>query len=131
MNKFLITGNPEILEREVENMAEVFRGRLNIFRSEPYFIEVVPLEIDKAQSLDYLLHTWGMTGDELVACGDGRNDVTMIEYAGMGVAMANACEDVKRVSNYITASCDNDGVARVIKKFFPEPVPVAFCDIFS
>ncbi len=131
VNKFLITGNPEILEREVENMAEVFRGRLNIFRSEPYFIEVVPLEIDKAQSLDYLLHTWGMTGDELVACGDGRNDVTMIEYAGMGVAMANACEDVKRVSNYITASCDNDGVARVIKKFFPEPVPVAFCDIFS
>lgn len=120
VNKFLITGNPEILQREVANMAEHFKGRLNIFQSEPYFIEVVPLGIDKAQSLDYLLNTLGFSGEELVACGDGRNDVTMIEYAGMGVAMANACEAVKRAANYITTSCDNDGVARVIKKFFPE-----------
>ena len=59
-----------------------------------------------------------MTREELGACGDGRNDVTMVKYAGMGVAMENACEEVKAVSDYITASCDEDGVARVIEKFF-------------
>ncbi len=53
-----------------------------------------------------------------MACGDGRNDVTMIAYAGMGVAMANACGEVKGVADYITASCDEDGVAVAIKKFF-------------
>jgi hypothetical protein len=118
-NKFLIPGEPAVLQREVAAMAEHFKGRLNIFQSEPFFIEIVPLGIDKAQSLDYLLSTLGLTGDELVACGDGGNDITMIDYAGMGVAMENACDAVKKVADYVTASCDEDGVAKAIEKFFP------------
>ena len=54
----------------------------------------------------------------MVACGDGRNDVTMVNYAGMGVAMENACDDVKKVADFITASNDQDGVAIAIEKFF-------------
>lgn len=118
VNKFLVVGNPQILQREVGPMAEKFQGRLNIFQSEPFFIEVVPLGIDKAESLDYLLSTLGFTGEELLACGDGGNDITMIKYAGMGVAMENACEEVKKAAQYITDSCDNDGVAKAIEKFF-------------
>lgn len=117
-DKFLIVGPPHIMEKQVINMAEKFEGRLNIFRSEPFFIEVVPMGIDKAKSLEVLLSKLGLTNKDLVACGDGRNDVTMIEYAGMGVAMDNACEEVKAVSNYITASNDEDGVALAIEKFF-------------
>lgn len=117
-NKFLIVGKPEILQKEVGNMAERFTGRLNIFQSEPFFIEVVPLGIDKAESLDYLLNTLGFSGEELLACGDGGNDITMIKYAGMGVAMENACEEVKAAAGYVTDSCDNDGVAKAIEKFF-------------
>lgn len=117
-NKFLIVGKPEIAKSYVEKMAEQFEGRLNIFQSEPFFIEVVPMNIDKAQSLEYLLQSLGLGREELVACGDGRNDVTMIAYAGLGVAMENACEEVKVVSDYETASCDDDGVAKVIEKFF-------------
>ena len=119
VNKFLICGEPEYLEKLVVEMAEKFSPRLNIFRSEPYFIEVVRDGIDKAASLEKLLNIFGMTKDELVACGDGHNDVTMIDYAGMGVAMANACDEVKAVSNYITKSNDEDGVAFAIDKFFP------------
>lgn len=118
VNKFLIVGNPEILQKKVTEMAEAFHGKLNIFQSEPFFIEVVPLGIDKAESLDVLLHTIGVKQEELVACGDGRNDVTMIRYAGMGVAMENACDEVKQVADYMADSCDNDGVAKIIEKFW-------------
>lgn len=118
VDKFLIVGEPEYMMSKVDEMAEHFKGRLNVFQSEPFFIEVVPLGIDKAASLEVLLGRLGMTREELVACGDGRNDVTMVKYAGMGVAMENACEEVKAASDYITASCDEDGVARVIEKFF-------------
>lgn len=50
----------------------------------------------------------------MIACGDGFNDISMIKYAGVGVAMANAQEEVKAVADYITASNDEDGVAQVI-----------------
>jgi Cof subfamily protein (haloacid dehalogenase superfamily) len=119
-DKFLIVGDPAILEHKVVEMAEKFKGKLNIFRSEPYFIEIVPMGIDKAQSLEVLLKSLSLTKEELVACGDGRNDVTMIDYAGMGVAMENACDEVKAVANYITASNDEDGVAAAIDKFFSQ-----------
>ena len=68
--------------------------------------------------MDYLQRTLGLSGEELVACGDGGNDITMIKYAGMGVAMENACEEVKNAADYITDSCDNDGVAKAIERFF-------------
>ena len=118
VNKFLITGEPTYLEKLVEEMAEEFSPRLNIFRSEPFFIEVVTKGIDKALSLSKLMEMFGLSKENLVACGDGHNDVTMIDYAGMGVAMENACDEVKRVSNFITKSNDEDGVAFAIDKFF-------------
>lgn len=119
VNKYLICGEPDYLEQLVVEMANEFSPELNIFRSEPYFIEVVKNGIDKAASLAKLIDILGLTKDNLVACGDGHNDVTMIDYAGMGVAMENACEEVKAVSNYITKSNDEDGVAYAIDKFFP------------
>lgn len=118
VDKFLIAGEPEYMMSSVSAMAGYFKGRLNIFQSEPFFIEVVPLGIDKAAALEVLLGRLGMTRAELVACGDGKNDVTMIKYAGMGVAMENACDEVKAVADCVTASCDEDGVARAIEKFF-------------
>ena len=54
----------------------------------------------------------------MVCCGDGFNDVTMIQFAGLGVAMANAQDAVKKYADYITASNDEDGVAQVVEKFF-------------
>lgn len=117
-DKFLLVGDPDKAEIIVKDMAKHFEGRLNIFRSEPFFIEIVPLGIDKAESLAVLLEKIGLKKEEMVACGDGRNDVTMIKYAGMGVAMENACEEVKEVSNYVTLSNDEDGVAVAIEKFF-------------
>ena len=82
-----------------------------------YFLELVPKGIDKAQSLAVLLKEIGMTKEEMIAVGDGFNDLSMIQYAGLGVAMANAQEIVRQNADYITLSNEEDGVAAVVEKF--------------
>ena len=79
-----------------------FERSYGVFRSEPYFLELVPKGIDKAQSLAVLLKEIGMTKEEMIAVGDGFNDLSMIQYAGLGVAMANAQEIVRQNADYIT-----------------------------
>ena len=74
--------------------------------------------IDKAQSLSVLLDKLGLTREAMVAMGDGYNDLSMIKFAGMGVAMANAQEPVKQAADYITLSNDEDGVAAAVEKLF-------------
>ncbi len=116
--KILCTAEPENAARITYELAEMFHGRLNIFRSEPYFIEIVPIGTDKGSALDSLMKSMGYTRENLVACGDGLNDLTMINYAGLGVCMANGCEELKNNADYICSSNDEDGVASVVEKFF-------------
>lgn len=116
--KCLIVGDPEPLhELEVE-MAEHLKGKNGVYRSEAFFLEIVPLGIDKAKTLAILLEHLGMDRSEMICCGDGYNDQSMIEYAGLGVAMANAKPEVRAVADYITLSNEEDGVAAVVEKFF-------------
>ena len=70
-----------------------------------------------AQSLAVLLEKIGGTKEEMIAVGDGFNDLSMIQYAGLGVAMANAQEPVRQAADYITLSNEEDGVAAVVEKF--------------
>ena len=58
----------------------------SVYRSDPFFLEILPRNIDKAQSLAQLLKLLGMEREEMIACGDGYNDLSMIEFAGLGVA---------------------------------------------
>ena len=94
------------------------QGQISAYRSEPYFLELVPLGIDKAQSLTVLLEKLDMKREEMVAVGDGYNDLSMIKFAGLGIAMANAQEPVKKAADYITLSNDEDGVAAVVERYF-------------
>ena len=79
--------------------------------------EIVPPSIDKAYSLGKLLEYLGEKKEQMICCGDGFNDKSMIAFAGLGVAMANAQPEVKEVADYITTSNDEDGVALVIDRF--------------
>lgn len=117
VNKCLMTGPGSHLEKVEKLLQEQFGHILNIYRSEPYFLELMPQNIDKAYSLSKLLEHLGLTNDQMISCGDGFNDLSMIQYAGMGVAMANAQEVVKKAADYITLSNDDHGVAHVIDKF--------------
>lgn len=117
LNKCLITAPPEKAERCVEQLQNMYGDILSIYRSEPFFIEVMPKNVDKATSLDRMLSTVGLTRENTICCGDGFNDISMISYAGVGVAMANAQEPVKEAADYITDSNDEDGIVKVIDTF--------------
>lgn len=116
-DKCLIVGEPEKLIPLEEIVSKEIGHRLNVFRSEPFFLELVPKGIDKAKSLQTLLNRINLTKEEMIAVGDGYNDLSMIEFAGLGVAMANAQEPVKACADYITLSNEEDGVAHLIEKF--------------
>lgn len=116
--KCLIVGDPDRLIRTEAELSLRLQGQISVYRSEPYFLELVPMGIDKAQSLSVLLDKLGLTREAMVAMGDGYNDLSMIKFAGMGVAMANAQEPVKQAAEYITLSNDEDGVAAAVEELF-------------
>lgn len=115
--KCLLTGEPDVAAKAEKELAELLAGKANVFRSEPFFVEVVPNGIDKAASIAKLIGLLGISREEIIACGDGFNDVSMIKYAGLGVCMANGCDAAKAAADFIAPSNDEDGVAEVIEKF--------------
>lgn len=116
-NKFLVTGEPDLIREAKKDVTDYFRSYLYIYCSDPFFLEIMPPRIDKAHSLLRLLTCIGLTADQMICCGDGYNDLTMIETAGLGVAMANAQPLVKERADYVTRSNDEDGVLHVIQQF--------------
>lgn len=117
VTKCLMVGDGDYLASVEVDMKAMYGDRLNVYRSEPFFLEIMPQNIDKAYSLGKLLEHIGLTKEEMIACGDGFNDLSMIQYAGLGVAMGNAQPVVKESANYITLSNDEDGVAHVVNEF--------------
>lgn len=112
----LVSDDEEALVGLEEHWKRRLAGTLDTFRSEPYFLEVVPCGIDKANTLGALMEMLDVKSEEVIAIGDGVCDVTMIQMAGMGVAMGNAQESVKRCAELVTTSNEEDGVALAIEK---------------
>ena len=115
--KCLMTGDGEYMGKIEPEIAAAL-GNLSVYRSEAYFIEIMPENIDKAVSLEKLCEYVGVTREQLAACGDGYNDMPMIRYAGLGIAMANAKEPVREAADVITLSNDEDGIAAALEKYF-------------
>lgn len=114
--KFLGCDEPDKLQ-QLEPIAAAAFPFASVYRSEPFFLEIMPKNVDKAYSLSKLLDILHIDKSEMICCGDGFNDKTMIQYAGLGVAMANAQPQVKEVADFITDSNDEDGIAKVIHEF--------------
>ena len=114
INKCILTAPVDkapLLEKQLQ---EKYGDIVSVYRSEPFFIEIMPKNVDKATSLDRMLETVGMTRENAICCGDGFNDISMIQYAGTGVAMGNAQPAVKEAADYITGTNDEFGVVPVI-----------------
>ena len=109
--------DPADMPHVEELMQQEFAGKLSICRSAPFCIETMPLGVGKDTSLEILLRAKGLTPANLMACGDGWNDLPMIRLAGMGVAMGNAQPPVKAAASYLTADNDHDGVGLAVEKF--------------
>ena len=117
INKCLIVGDPTPLHELEIRLAKELEGKMDVYRSADFFLECVPLGIDKARSLDRLISSLGISREEVIACGDGYNDLSMIRFAGLGVAMANAAKDIQSEADFVTLSNEEDGVAHVIERF--------------
>ena len=116
--KMLITLDPARRDAVCAAGQRQFAGRADLYPSSPFFIEAVPLGVAKDGSLAELLRRMGLTRENLMACGDGLNDRSMIAYAGVGVAMQNAEQPVKDCADYVTTADNNhDGVAEAVEKF--------------
>ncbi|NCN04952.1 MAG: HAD family phosphatase [Spirochaetales bacterium] len=116
--KLILPGDPDALT-PIENMLKPhFGDRARLFRSKPYFLEIMPPEADKGLALAHLAEILGVKQEEVMAIGDAGNDKHMIEWAGIGVAMANATEEVRKVANWVTTKTnDEDGFAEALRRF--------------
>lgn len=121
----LVSDKEEALIELEQHWEKRLAGTLDAFRSEPYFLEVVPCGVNKANTLGALLEHLGVTREEVIAVGDGVCDVTMLQLAGMGVAMGHSQDSVKVCADYVTASNEEDGVALAEEKLILAEVRAA------
>lgn len=116
VNKLLIVGNPETLPVLEQELRQELRGRVDVFRSEPFYLECVSPGINKGDCLSVITDDAGCSMQDLLAFGDGDNDISMLQQAGHGVAMGNAWSSVKDYADEVTLSNDEDGVAIVVER---------------
>jgi Cof subfamily protein (haloacid dehalogenase superfamily) len=112
--KLVCVGDPDALSAVERRAKEHFGDRMYISKSLPYFLELAAPGVTKGAGLDFLARHMGFTPEETVAFGDGENDVELVEWAGYGVAVANAHDRVKAVADWIAPSAQDEGVAQVI-----------------
>lgn len=116
--KCLMTENPDKIQSIESRIADIYQDSLAVYRSAPFFLELVPKGIDKGARLRELVHILDINPSEIVACGDGYNDKTLIEAAGVGVAMGNAVPEIKAIADDVTKSNDEDGIVDIIHRYF-------------
>lgn len=115
--KGMFVDTPEILSKFVADFPQSYKDRFYVVQSEPYFFEAMNKKASKGKAIKELAEKLGIAQDEVMAIGDQGNDLTMVKYAGTGVAMGNAIDDVKANAQFITKTNDEDGVAFAIEKF--------------
>jgi Cof subfamily protein (haloacid dehalogenase superfamily) len=115
--KLVVIDDPEVLDGLEERLKARFGPRLYISKSLPYFLELASPDVTKAAGVEFVAHRLGFARERTVACGDGENDVELLEWAGYGVAVANGDERVLAVADMVCPSVDDEGVAQVLEAF--------------
>lgn len=116
LHKILIAGQPEYLKNYSEEILAPFKHKVSGVFSAPMYFEFTDQGIDKALALNHALNSLDITPDQVVSFGDGHNDLSLIDYAGIGVAMGNAVEELKNAADRITLSNNEDGIAVVLSE---------------
>ncbi|MBC1668873.1 HAD family phosphatase [Listeria welshimeri] len=117
INKILTAGDPGYMQKNYQAMMAPFKNTLNCVFTADFYFEFTAKNIDKAKALDTVLTPMGIHAENIIAFGDGHNDITMVKYAGTGIAMDNAVPELKAVANSITLSNNKDGIAHVLNNF--------------
>jgi Cof subfamily protein (haloacid dehalogenase superfamily) len=115
--KLVVIHDPEVLDGLEARLKARFDTRLYISKSLPYFLELASPDVTKASGLEFLARRLGFARERTVAFGDGENDVELLEWAGYGVAVANAHERVLAAADLVCPRVDEEGVAQVLEAF--------------
>lgn len=115
--KIMMIDEPEILDSAIKRLPSDIYERYTVVKSAPFFLEFINKNADKGKGLEALASHLGVLSSEIIAIGDAENDMAMIKYAGLGVAMGNATDNVKKISDCIAATNEEDGVAKIVSKY--------------
>jgi Cof subfamily protein (haloacid dehalogenase superfamily) len=117
-NKMMVMGEPPAIAEIQKHLRSLYDGRLNIYPSKPTYLEVMDSKGSKSNAVRFISQRLKLDRSEIIAMGDNYNDIEMIKYAGMGVAMGNAPDEIKADADYVTDTNNNDGVRKALEKFF-------------
>lgn len=114
--KILIAAPNEILAPLIDEICKPFKDTLSFVMSAPFYLEATVKGVTKAHALKKISEKLNIDRSDVIAFGDAENDMSMIEYAGKGVAMGNACETLKEAADMVTLSNNDDGIAFALDK---------------
>lgn len=115
--KLVAVGDPDALGALEDVLKPRFRGHLFVSKSLPYFLEFAHPDVSKGAGLAFVADRLGFSAAETVAAGDGENDRELIDWAGFGVAVANAHEDILARANLVVPSVDEEGIAQLLEAY--------------
>ncbi|MEI5995329.1 Cof-type HAD-IIB family hydrolase [Candidatus Enterococcus mansonii] len=114
LHKILVAAQPEYLQSHWEKLLAPFKETVSGMFSAPMYFEFTDQGIDKANALEQTLKPLGIHKEHIVSFGDGHNDLSLITYAGMGIAMGNAVDELKSIADRTTSSNNDDGIAKAL-----------------
>lgn len=115
--KVMFVDEPEILDEVFAKIPEEVFNKYTVVRSTPFYLEFINKSVNKGVGVAALAEKLSIKQEEIICIGDAGNDIHMIKYAGLGVAMGNAFPEVKKAANFVTKTNNQDGVAYVFNKF--------------
>ena len=116
--KLIIVDDPAVIDRLLPELTERYRDRLFVTKSNAEYLELLPLGANKGSALAKVAERYGVSAEQSVAFGDSWNDISMLEWAGLGIAVSNAKKEVRAVAKKITGSNAEDGVAMALREIF-------------
>lgn len=120
VNKILTAGDSDYLQAHYKEMSAPFEGELSMMFTANFYYEYTAKGVDKGKALTIAMDKLGIKPEECIAFGDAENDISMLNYAGIGVAMGNAQQAVKDIADEITEDNEHDGIAKALYKHIPE-----------
>lgn len=115
--KIMMIDHPETLSVGIGYIPEDVFENYSLMRTSPYFLEISSKTASKGAALQKICEKLGITPDKVMCIGDQNNDIKMLQYAKVPVAMGNAIDAVRSIAKFITETNNNDGVALAINKF--------------
>ena len=115
--KMMIFDTPERLAEIRPELETAFPDRFYLATSKNYLLEIMPRDVSKRNTLERFAEELGITREEVMACGDNTNDREMVEWAGLGVSVANGVPELKQVADYVAARERSWGVKEAVDRF--------------